>query len=163
LIPLNVLQTDNKAGEKRRGSYWPILLRGGLLALILVLFLRAMDWHEPWITLEPETSAVGPRTEFWLEAGDRDSGLRSIRVSVVQDGQEEVLLTRSFTPTAGLFGSRGSRYPKVEMPVRLDAPALGLRAGKACIVVQVRDLSWRNRFQGRLATLNREVVINLAP
>jgi hypothetical protein len=47
----------------------------------------------------------------------------------------------------------------IKIPLLIDAQALGLREGKALLLIIVRDLSWRNWFQGRQTTLERRFII----
>ena len=148
--------------EKQSRSLLVNLLRGALVAAILWFIFGSLDWYDPWITLNPETTVLGPRTEFVMEAGDNDSGLRDIKVTVTQAGQEKEVMARTF-PSPGFFGSKGSRFTKEEIPLVVDARALGLEEGKATLTVAAHDYSWRNRFQGRLGTLIREVDVNLVP
>jgi murein DD-endopeptidase MepM/ murein hydrolase activator NlpD len=138
------------------------LLRGALVAAVLWLILGNLDWYDPWITLKPEVSVLGSRTDFVMEVGDKDAGPRDVRVTISQSGQEKEVLARAF-PSGGFFGSKGSVFTKVEIPFVLDAKALGLNEGKATLVVTAHDRSWRNRFQGRVATLTQEVVLDLVP
>ncbi len=148
--------------EKQTSSLLMNLLRGALVAVILWFIFGSMDWYDPWISLQPETTVLGPRTEFVLEAGDKDSGLRDIKVTVTQSGQEKEVMARAF-PSPGFLGAKGSRSTKVEIPLMVDAAALGLQEGKANLAVTAHDHSWRNFFHGRLATLTREVDVNLTP
>ena len=59
----------------------------------------------------------------------------------------------------GFGAAQVSAVKKVDFPLEVDAQALGLREGKATIVVTVRDLSWKNWFKGRATTLKKEMVI----
>ena len=139
------------------------LLLGALAAAALWLILGNLDWHDPVLNLRPEVSLLGPRTEFVADAGDPDSGLRDIRVIIRQDGQDKEVMQRAFPKPGGLFGSKGSRVTRQEIPFVLDARALGLKEGKATLKVQIHDHSWRNWFRGRTATVTREVVLDLVP
>jgi hypothetical protein len=138
------------------------IVRGALVVFILWLMLGNMDWFGPLINLSPELFTLGQRTEFILEASDQDSGIRDIRVSVIQSGQEKTVLTRAFPSPGYLFGSKGSRINKMEIPFVLDVRGLGLHEGEAKLVVQAHDYSWRNWFQGRQTKLTRDVHINLS-
>jgi len=148
--------------EKESRSLLGKLLGGALVAVVLWFIFGSLDWYDPWIAMKPEVNVLGPRTDFVIEAGDNDSGVRNIQVVVQQGDQEKEVLTHTF-PSPGFFGAKGSRFTKVEIPVVVDAEALDLKEGKATLVVTAHDLSWRNRFHGRLATLIREVDVHLVP
>jgi hypothetical protein len=139
------------------------MLRGALVASILWLILGNMDWYAPLINLKPEIFTLGQRTDFILEASDQDTGLRDIKVSIIQSGKERQILTRAFPSQGFLFGSKGTRINKLEIPFVLDVRGLGLQGGEAKLVVQAHDYSWRNWFHGRQAQLTRDVQIILSP
>jgi hypothetical protein len=131
----------------------------GLAALVGWLILANLDWHNPWITLEPDLAALRSHAAFRLEAGDIDSGLRHVKVTVIQKEMEVEVLSKDLEPPGGIWSTKGDAVKKVDFPLALDAQALGMQQGKATIVVTVRDLSWRNGFKGRITTLKREMVI----
>ena len=130
-----------------------------LAAIVGWLVLANLDWYDPWITLKPDLTALKSHAAFWLEAGDIDSGLRSVKVTVIQKEVRAEVLSKNLEPPGGIWGSQGDAVKKVDFPVEVDAQALGLHEGKATIVVTVRDLSWRNGFKGRITTLKKEMVI----
>ncbi len=84
------------------------------------------------------------------------SGLREVKITFSQAGQEKVILEKKFPPG-------GAPGEKVEIPFTLEPKALGFKEGKATLTVTARDRSWRDMFQGRSARLSREVVIDLVP
>ena len=135
-------------------------LAGVALAVIVGwLILANLDWYDPWITLKPDLTALGSQAAFWLEAGDIDSGLRNVKVTVIQKEMEIEVLSKDLEPPGGIWSTKGDAVKKVDFPLVLDAQALGMQQGKATIVVTVRDLSWRNGFKGRITTLKKEIVI----
>ncbi|MGD0828334.1 MAG: peptidoglycan DD-metalloendopeptidase family protein [Desulfobaccales bacterium] len=139
-------------------------LRLPLLGILGLLLLGILGWllylhlgsGAPWVRLKIPVEVVGPKTALALEAGDKGSGLREVRVSLTQGGREQVVLERRFPPGGG-------PGEKVEIPFTLEPQALGFKDGKATLTVSVRDRSWRRMFRGRLAVLSQEVVIDLAP
>ena len=131
-----------------------------LAAIVGWLILANLDWYDPWITLKPDLTALESHAAFWLEAGDQDSGVRHVKVTVIQKEMKIEVLSKNFEPPGGIWGTQGDAVKKVDFPLEVDAQALGLHEGKATIVVTVRDLSWRNGFKGRITTLEKEMVIH---
>jgi hypothetical protein len=131
----------------------------GLAVCMGWLILANLDWYDPWITLKPDLTALGSHASFRLEAGDQDSGLRRVKVTVIQKEMEIEVLSKDLEPPGGIWSTQGDAVKKVDFPLVLDAQTLGIQQGKATIVVTVRDLSWRNGFKGRITTLKKEVVI----
>jgi len=128
-------------------------------AVVGWLILANLDWHDPWITLKPDLAALESHAAFWLEAGDQDSGLRNVKVTVIQKEMTIEVLSKNLEPPGGIWGTQGDAVKKVDFPLALDAQALGLQEGKATIVVTARDLSWRNGFKGRITTMKKEMVV----
>ena len=151
-----------KGVEGQAGKLGVNLIRAAVVAAVIWFIFGSMDWYDPWIALNPETTVLGARSEFVLEAGDKDSGLNDIRVTVKQAGEDKEVLARTF-PSPGFFPSKGSRFNKVEIPLIIDAKALVLKEGKAVLMVTAHDRSWHNHFQGRLAILSRDVEVHLVP
>jgi len=128
-------------------------------AVVGWLILANLDRYDPWITLKPDLADLGSHAAFWLEAGDQDSGLRHVKVTVIQKEMKVEVLSKNLEPPGGIWGGTGDAVKKVDFPLALDAQDLGLQEGKATIVVTVRDLSWRNGFKGRITTLKKEMVV----
>ena len=103
---------------------------GALTVIVAGLILANLDWYDPYISLSPAITVVEQRAEYFLAAGDVDSGLRNVKVTVVQDGKETEVLSEAFKEPTGLWGS-GEAVKKMETPVILDARNLHLQQGPA--------------------------------
>lgn len=131
----------------------------GLAVILGWLLLANLDRYDPWITLKPDLTALESHAAFWLEAGDIDSGLRHVKVTVIQREVEIEVVSRNLEPPGGIWSTKGEAIKQVDLPLDLDAKTLGLQEGKATLVITARDLSWRNGFKGRITTLKKELVI----
>jgi murein DD-endopeptidase MepM/ murein hydrolase activator NlpD len=140
----------NKSGLIMAG-----LILGGL-ALLVWMVLGSLDTEDPWLTPSEKAAVVVPNSAFTLKAGDRDSGLKEVRVTVTQGGQDKTVLSRAFPPG-------GEAGATAEIPVALDPKALGLKEGKATITVSAVDRSRRNFFKGRSAQLTWDTEVSLTP
>jgi len=149
--------------EKKMWTMFPrrigALAAVGLAVIVGWLILANLDWYDPWITLKPDLANLESQGAFRLEAGDQDSGLRHVKVTVIQKEMKIEVLSKNLEPPGGIWGTQGDAIKKVDFPLALDAQALGLQEGKATIVVTVRDLSWRNGFKGRATTMKKEMVV----
>jgi len=137
---------------------------GALAALSLAVFvgwliLANIDWEDPWLSLKRDVTALESQHGFWLEAGDVDSGLRNLTVFVIQKALKIEVLYKNFEPLGGGCYSPSEVVNAIKISLLIDAQALGLREGKALLLIIVRDLSWRNWFQGRQTTLERRFII----
>jgi murein DD-endopeptidase MepM/ murein hydrolase activator NlpD len=140
---------------KKSGLMLTGLVLGGL-ALLAFLALGSLDMEDPWLTPSEKVVVVAPKSGFTLKAGDRDSGLKEVRVTANQGGQDRLVLSRTFPPG-------GEKGATVEIPVALDPKALGLKEGKATFTVTALDRSWRNFFKGRSASQTWDAEVSLVP
>ena len=53
--------------------------------------------------MKPDMTALESHAAFWLEAGDHDSGLRSVKVTVVQKEVRAEVVSKNIEPPGG-FG-----------------------------------------------------------
>ena len=142
-------------GRKTGYAAWGVIGLG-LIALLLWLAVGRLDFDDPTVALKTPVEVVGAKTVLTVAAGDLTSGLKSLKITFSQGDQSKVVLERTFPPGGGPGET-------VDIPVTLEPKALGFKEGKAALTVEARDRSWRNLFQGRSASLTREVVIDLVP
>ncbi len=149
------LTSPPRFGKKASLALWAVL---GLVLLGVLgwLLFGNMDSDDPVVILKTPVEVVGAKTPLTLEAGDETSGLKEVKVTFSQAGQEKVILEKKFPPG-------GAPGEKVEIPLVLEPKALGFKEGKATLTATALDRSWRNLFQGRSARLSQEVVIDLVP
>lgn len=127
------------------------------VALLTWLALGSLDWEDPWVEAPDQLAVAGSKAAFTFKAGDRDSGLKDLKVKVKQgDGPERVVLARTFPPG-------GEAGTVVEVPITLEPKTLGLKEGKASLTVTAVDRSWRNFFSGRSTSLTRDLEVDLVP
>ena len=142
--------------KERKGAFLLAGLALGGLALLAWVTLASLDLEPPWLEASEQVAVVGPNSAFTLKAGDRGSGLKEIKVTISQTGQDREVLRRTFPPG----GERGSTE---NIPVALDPKVLGLKEGKATVTIRAMDRSWRNFFQGRGTSLTWDTEVHLIP
>jgi murein DD-endopeptidase MepM/ murein hydrolase activator NlpD len=148
-------KSGKNRSEKKTG--WLLWLLPLAVAVPLAwLGFRSLDRDDPWVTLPEEFAVLGPKSEVTVKAGDAKSGLREVLVKVSQDGQDKLVVSRTFPP-------EGQPGQEVEIPLTLVAKDLGLNEGPATFTVAARDRSWRNGFKGRTRLLTKDLVVDLVP
>jgi murein DD-endopeptidase MepM/ murein hydrolase activator NlpD len=128
----------------------------GLLGALLWLVVGPLDFDDPWIKLKTPVEVVGAKTALTVEAGDKTSGLRAVKITFSQGDQQKVVLEKTFPP-GGVPGEA------VTLAVTLEPKTLGFKEGKATLTLQAWDRSWRGMFRGRTTILTQDVTIDLAP
>ncbi len=146
----------SKTRWRRKAAQALWLLPLIMVGLVVWWGVANLDGDDPWINLPDQPLLLGAKTELMVKAGDAASGLKEMVVSVSQNGQEKVVLSRTFPPG-------GEPGTEVAAPVTIEARALGLKEGQGVLTVAVRDRSWRNGFKGRSSSLKRDLVVDLAP
>jgi murein DD-endopeptidase MepM/ murein hydrolase activator NlpD len=155
---------DNKLKSPSSGKPLRRILNSLLLAFILVLvavvgiaafFLFEME--DPAITLPHEISYLGKQTEIPFRVTDQKSGLRSVAVTVVQNGEEQELLVQSFA-RQGWF--RGAGPAKTEDKALFDLAKTKLKEGQAEIVITARDYSLAGTFRGNTSVQRLAVAVD---
>jgi murein DD-endopeptidase MepM/ murein hydrolase activator NlpD len=128
----------------------------GFLALAGLAWMRA-EGDAPQIA-GPEALVVGGEgrdLEFSLTDGGM--GLREFRATLRHAGGEDLLREELFA--GDLVAGAGAAGVARQVALRIDPKALDLADGDAFLHVEVRDWSWRNRFQGNVS--EREIPVSV--
>ena len=130
-----------------------------LFPLIWLLVVR-MEGGKPTLEVDLVSPYIGSSMELTLSAADADSGLRSLRVGLLQEGKEIVLYDAAF-PAAGFLQGGKTSDTSVVIPV---APLKsGFTDGEAMLRMVARDYSWRDWWKGNKLYVEKKVVIDTRP
>jgi murein DD-endopeptidase MepM/ murein hydrolase activator NlpD len=128
-----------------KASGWLLIL--GLIAAAAVggfAWYRA-EGEAPQLSAPEAEIVIGKRgMQLELQASDARSGLRSLRVAIVQPSGEKVVLDDSYPGNLLSGGTRSEQSASVQ----LDPAAIGALSGPATLSIAVRDYSWRGGFGG---------------
>lgn len=144
--------------KKKISRVWllgPILLL--FVVAVLFVLVKRMEGTPPVMKLELASPFLGANQTLTLQVSDEQSGLRKVWVAILKDGQEVVLLDKTF-PSAGLLAGGLVHEKTVEVP--FDAQAQGIKDGKAVLRLMTRDYSWRKWGKGNQQYLEQQVVID---
>jgi murein DD-endopeptidase MepM/ murein hydrolase activator NlpD len=141
------------ASSRQLFSFLLILL---LAALGGLLYFMLRDLDAPELTLMPERERVSNVTEFMVEARDVKSGVKSLRVKVIQNDVETLLLEKTYPEPVGAVLEKFS----IEETLPQD---FSLHDGDFTLVVVARDGSFANFGQGMLARLLVPYVLDTVP
>lgn len=142
---------DNKL--KSASTKKPLRILTTLL-LVFILILAAVagvgayflfEMEKPVVSLQKEIKYLGKQTEIPFSVSDQKSGLRSVVVTVVQNGQEQELFTQNFDRQAWL---RDAGPAQTESKAVFDLAKSKLKEGPAEIVITARDFSLAGGFGG---------------
>jgi murein DD-endopeptidase MepM/ murein hydrolase activator NlpD len=120
--------------RKRTGlAFVVILIPLLLLAGGGALFYFKFEGETPALTLTPEPRTLGPKTVLELRAGDRRSGLKAVRVQILQGNRTVSVLEERYAP----------RTREMSKTLNISPRDLDLEDGEALIRAEARDHSWR--------------------
>jgi murein DD-endopeptidase MepM/ murein hydrolase activator NlpD len=105
-------------------------------------------------------SHIGTSREISGTITDPDTGLRSIRVTIVKAGQTHVLHEANF-PAAGLL--RGGSVHETRFSQRIDPEKINISDGEALLRIEARDYAWRSWWHGNRGCFEKPVVIDTRP
>jgi murein DD-endopeptidase MepM/ murein hydrolase activator NlpD len=142
-----------------------VTLRGwvGFLFLILVAGIGFLAWERaegeaPTIDAPGALTVAASGHDVELTLTDARSGLRSLRVTIRQAGEDTDLVSEEFP--GSLIGGAASVEPTRTQRFNIDPKALGLVDGEAVLTVVVSDWSWRGSFRGNTSELVIPVTID---
>ncbi|MBI5896313.1 MAG: M23 family peptidase, partial [Desulfobacterales bacterium] len=135
----------------------PVLILVGVAGFFL---FKRMEGTPPAVTLALATPSLGASQNIPLTVADPKSGIRKVTVALVKDGQEIVLLDKTFA-SAGILSGGVTREERLEIP--FEPKSKGIGDGKAMLRMKVRDYSWRRWGNGNLTEQEQEVMIDTRP
>ena len=72
------------------------------LGFLIFLVLGSLDTEDPVVTPSEKIAVIVPKSGFNLKAGDAQSGLKEVKVTLTQGGQEKVVMDLISHPGARL-------------------------------------------------------------
>ncbi|MCG8632789.1 MAG: M23 family peptidase, partial [Desulfobacterales bacterium] len=101
--------------------------------------------------------------EMNLKVSDQGTGLRQVMVSLMQNGNEKVLLDKNYPPSSifSLFSDQKVMEETFTIPV--ESRKYGMNDGDAVIRILVLDYSWRGWNKGNRFYQEKKVVIDTKP
>jgi len=134
------------------------------IVIVLMLFIwfimSIFEGEKPQAHLTPLPEYLSKSIAFDLAATDHKMGLRTVQVSIKQDGPVIPVFKKSFAYT-GLLNRRGIHIFEHEFTV--DPIKLNLVQGQANLIIEVRDFSKRRGGDGNLRIIEHKMVVDTIP
>ena len=150
------MQYQRRARAAPRLSLIPMLVMI-VLALVaagaIFVGFRMLFAPRPQISLGAPFDLVGRNRPLVLDVKDR-AGLKSLRATVSQGDQEQVIADESYDP------------PRNEVQIKWSPaqdPKIRLKDGPGTLTVTARNVSWGGFFKGRAATFTKSFTARLVP
>jgi murein DD-endopeptidase MepM/ murein hydrolase activator NlpD len=123
------------------------------LAGLVYVAARMMAAPRPTITFLSPFDKVGRTTPLAVDVADL-SGLRTVTVTIAQGDERHVVMREAY------------EKPPAKVEVRWSPgqePKVPLKEGRGTVLVEVRNASWGDWFQGRAVTASQEFEARLKP
>ena len=151
----------NSRRKKQRSSF-PFYL---IIALLLAgaggyIFVTYFEGEKPLIIARHLPDYIGKKTDISLTISDTKSGLRSMKMVIIQSGKEKTLFAKDFQRKQK-DGSGGTAQDEISFEI--DTKALKLKEGEAVIHVVATDYSLRGLMKGNSTELFHNVIIDTKP
>jgi len=139
----------------------------GALVLVLVvlgwLLTGIFEGEKPGIILQPLSEFISESPEsqkFTLTVSDMKSGLKTLKVSLNQEGRNINILQKTF-PFKGILNQGGIRRYDTEF--HIDPSKANLAQGRLDLQVRVWDYSRRRGGDGNLSLVHHKMVVDTIP
>lgn len=151
----------NRIRRKKRSSF-PFLL---IIILLLAgaggyAFLTYFEGENPLIAGDVLPEFIGKKTNLSLTVSDTNSGLRTVRASIIQNGQEKDIFVKHYQ-NKKKDGTGGTTKETIKLTI--DTKALKLKEGEGVIHAIVTDYSFRGFLKGNSTELFHNVIIDTKP
>lgn len=133
------------------GKFISFLLLMILAGLGVGAYFFTRDMAPPEVTLSPDRPSTGSKREFTVTAKDVPSGIKAVRISVLQAQKETVVVQKALDPA-----------PR-EVVERFSLDSAGLREGQFDIVVVVTDKSIFNFGAGNTTRITKTMTLDNRP
>lgn len=133
-----------------------------LIPLVWILFYK-YEGAEPEVDATLPSLYLKKSYEMSLKVEDNGTGLRKIMVSIMQKGNEKVLLEKEYPSSSVLSLFSDERVSEDSFVIPVESRKYGMEDGEALIRIMVSDYSWRGWNRGNLFYDERKVVIDTKP
>ena len=131
-----------------------------ILLFIGWFFTVVFEGEKPVAGLHPLPDFLSGDQTLILKVEDRKRGLKTVSVTVSQEGREVKVLEEKF-PFTGLLNREGAhRYQK---GLKINPSALNLAQGRVDLNVRVWDYSRRNGGDGNLTLIHHKMTVDTIP
>ncbi len=133
------------------------------VAILVTLAILIVGFYERELSqaiVLTEIERVGAVKDIELVLSDGKSGLKSVKVELIQKGKKALVFEKEY-PRQGLLYNSGP--DKAEETVLLEPAALKFKDGDAVMLVTIRDYSWWNWMNGNLSEMSFHMKLDTRP
>jgi murein DD-endopeptidase MepM/ murein hydrolase activator NlpD len=148
------------ARKKKNVYYLTLIPLVIIVFLFLWLFTVIFEGEKPVVILVPLPDFISQKQQFSINISDAERGLRSLKVSYNQGGNEVTIYEETF-PFQGLLNREGVHY--FSKIIDFDPLELGLAQGRVDLNIQVWDYSRRGGGDGNMTLIQHKMTVDTIP
>jgi murein DD-endopeptidase MepM/ murein hydrolase activator NlpD len=133
-----------------------------LIPLAWILFYK-YEGAQPQVDVRLPSLYLKKSYEMSLMVRDKGTGLRKIQVSIMQKGNEKILLEKEYATSSILSLFSDKRVNEDSFVIPVESRKYGMNDGEALIRIMVKDFSWRGWNSGNLFYKEEKVIIDTKP
>ena len=156
---LDALEKGVKKG-KGKGAIFFIVIVAAVLAVSVGLLVKVNEREIPRIDVLSDVAFLGKSKDIHYTVADLKSGLREVLITLEQGETKAKLVTKKFT-RKGYLSKAGP--DRIDETFTVDTSSLGLKEGRAELVIRAKDFSFWHLMKGNEALASWPVTIDTRP
>ncbi|MEE3328137.1 MAG: M23 family metallopeptidase [Myxococcota bacterium] len=144
-----------------KSGFWLTLVGLPVLLVAIWFAFSRLEGSAPRITAPEEIVLGQSPQEIEIQISDEGSGIRSVSARLLHEAGSQSLLHEAYPGDLMMGGKDKDR--RSTLSLNLDAAGGMAPDGKATLVLQVRDWSWRSGLAGNRAEISIPVLIDTRP
>ncbi len=132
-----------------------------VFAAISWVLTQRLENKRPAISTSLDSGVIGASQKITITVADEHSGLRQVRVGLLQNGKEQILTEQNNFTKVDFLGRGGTL--KNTFTITVTPEKLGLTHGQASLRIVASDQSWRNWGKGNQNDFVKGIKIDLQP
>ncbi len=151
---------ENRLRKRRQSNSGRKII---LIVIILILIGAGVAGYilfesdPPEVHIAKEITLIGEEIKIPINVADHKSGLSSVVMEIEQNDISKPLFKKTF-PRKAWFSQAGAAY--LQEYVTVNISKLGLKDGKATLIINARDFSLAGRFKGNETIIKIPVEID---
>ena len=144
-------------------KFFLLVVCAGVLVPLVWILVYKFEGTAPQVDVKLPSLYLKEGYELSLNIKDTKTGLRHVRVSVVQQDREKVLLEKKYPVVSvlDLFSAEKKQEDQFLIPV--EARKYGMNDGEATIRIQAADQAWWGWNKGNVFYTEKKVIIDTDP
>ncbi|OQY02245.1 MAG: peptidase M23 [Desulfobacteraceae bacterium 4572_130] len=136
-----------------------VLLAGVLSAWF---FINQFEGKKPEISFDFPLY-LNKSWEIILDVSDKGTGLKDIKVSIMQNNKENLLFEKKYPSTLYKGISMGSGIFQDSFKILLELSKYDIIDGQAFLKIYISDYSWAGWKKGNISSLEKKIIIDTKP